>query len=61
MSKNFKIEEKRTRSWMDDVATRYANKMTEQKKTINWVDFWRIAYFEKLHELENRSDILVNE
>ena len=55
MSKSFKIEEKRTRSWMDDVATKYANKMTEQKKTINWVDFWRIAYNEKLRELEART------
>lgn len=56
MSKSLKIEEKRTRSWMDDVATKYANKMTEQKKTINWVDFWRIAYYKKLRELEENSE-----
>lgn len=61
MSKSLKIEERHTRSWMDDVATRYANKMTEQKKTINWVDFWRIAYYEKLRELESNSADQVND
>lgn len=61
MSTSLKIEERHTRSWMDDVATRYANKMTEQKKTINWVDFWRIAYYQKLQELESEANKQVNE
>ena len=39
---------------MDDIATSYANKMTENKKTIIWVDFWRMAYNEKLQELQAR-------
>ena len=39
---------------MDDIATTYANKMTENKKTIIWVDFWRMAYNEKLQELQAR-------
>ena len=40
---------------MDDIATSYANKMTENKKTISWIDFWRIAYDEKMRELQARS------
>jgi len=40
---------------MDDIATSYANKMTENKKTISWIDFWRIAYDEKMHELQERE------
>ena len=40
---------------MDDIATTYANKMTENKKTISWIDFWRIAYDEKMRELQARS------
>jgi hypothetical protein len=48
-------QDKNSASWMDDVATKYANKVTEQKKTINWVEFWRLAYYEKLKELQSRS------
>ena len=40
---------------MDDIATTYANKMTENNKTISWIDFWRIAYDEKMRELQARS------
>lgn len=49
-----KNQERYSSSWMDDVATKYANKMTENKKTISWVEFWRIAYYEKLDELQSR-------
>jgi hypothetical protein len=48
-------QERQSKSWMDDVATRYANKVTENKKTIIWVEFWRIAYNEKMQELQARS------
>ena len=48
-------DQRRSKSWMDDVATKYANKATEDKKAISWVEFWRIAYNEKLQELQSRS------
>lgn len=55
MFENVKKQNLYTESWMDDIATQYANKMTENKKTIIWVEFWRIAYYEKLEELRARS------
>ena len=55
MFENVQKQELYSESWMDDVATKYANKMTENKKTIIWVEFWRIAYNEKLQELQARG------
>jgi hypothetical protein len=55
MFESVKKRERYSNSWMDDVATKYANKMTENKRSISWVEFWRIAYYEKLQELQSRS------